>query len=108
MDHLGLVDWLTLRLWTAGSGKTRIAVEVAAHLLRRKPRAKVVFLATTVALAQQQAGTLLCFVILCVRMCICVWFSRGAAQLGFLISACWSTNCHLLPKAVASLPQCWL
>lgn len=57
MDQLGLVHRLTLCLWTTGSGKTRIAVEVAAQLLRRKPRAKVVCLATTVALAQQQAGT---------------------------------------------------
>ena len=42
-----------------GSGKTRIAVELAGLLLQKKPAAKVVFLATTVALAQQQAGKLL-------------------------------------------------
>lgn len=61
---------MTLSLWIAGSGKTRIAVEVAAHLLRRKPQAKVVFLATTVALAQQQAGAILCLMLL--RVCICL------------------------------------
>ena len=39
-----------------GSGKTRIAVELAGSVLQKKPQAKIVFLATTVALAQQQAG----------------------------------------------------
>ncbi|DBA88746.1 TPA: hypothetical protein ACH3X1_004165 [Trebouxia sp. C0004] len=39
-----------------GSGKTRIAVELAGLLLQKTPEAKIVFLATTVALAQQQAG----------------------------------------------------
>ena len=45
-----------LTMISAGSGKTRIAVELAGQLLKSKPKAKVVFLATTVALAQQQAG----------------------------------------------------
>ena len=43
----------------AGSGKTRVAVEVATFMLQHNPNAKIVFLANTVALAQQQAGTLL-------------------------------------------------
>ena len=46
----------------AGSGKTRIAVELAGQLLLRKPQAKVVFLTMTVALTQQQAGVLPCTV----------------------------------------------
>lgn len=45
-----------LNMISAGSGKTRIAVELAGQQLKSKPQAKVVFLATTVALAQQQAG----------------------------------------------------
>ena len=39
-----------------GSGKTRIAAELAGLVLQKKAQAKIVFLATTVALAQQQAG----------------------------------------------------
>ena len=41
----------------AGSGKTHIAVELAGVMLQRNQHAKVVFLAPTVALAEQQAGT---------------------------------------------------
>ncbi len=52
-------DILTVVWCHIGSGKTRIAVELAGLLLQKKPAAKVVFLATTVALAQQQAGQLL-------------------------------------------------
>ena len=39
-----------------GSGKTRIAVETAGILLQRKPGAKVLYLAPTVSLTEQQTG----------------------------------------------------
>ena len=39
-----------------GSGKTRIAVEIAGALLLRKADAKILFLAPTVALTEQQTG----------------------------------------------------
>lgn len=39
-----------------GSGKTRIPVEAAGALLQRKPSAKILFLAPTVALTEQQTG----------------------------------------------------
>ena len=38
------------------SGKTRIPIEVAGALLRRKPTAKILFLSPTVALTEQQTG----------------------------------------------------
>lgn len=39
-----------------GSGKTDVAVAYAVHVLQRDHSARVVFLAPTVALAEQQAG----------------------------------------------------
>ena len=39
-----------------GSGKTRVAVEVAGLLFQRKPSARILFLTPTVALAEQQTG----------------------------------------------------
>ncbi|KAL0044320.1 hypothetical protein WJX82_011427 [Trebouxia sp. C0006] len=39
-----------------GSGKTRVAVEVAGLLFLRKPSARILFLTPTVALAEQQTG----------------------------------------------------
>ena len=39
-----------------GSGKTRVAVELAGLILGRKPTGCIVFLTQTVALAEQQAG----------------------------------------------------
>ncbi|KAA6429036.1 MAG: retinoic acid inducible I [Trebouxia sp. A1-2] len=39
-----------------GSGKTRVAVEVAGLLFQRKPSARILFLTATVALAEQQTG----------------------------------------------------
>lgn len=39
-----------------GSGKTRIAVETAGAVLQHKADAKVLFLAPTVALTEQQTG----------------------------------------------------
>ena len=41
-----------------GSGKTRVAVELAGHLFERKPTARILFLAPTVALAEQQTGAM--------------------------------------------------
>ena len=38
------------------SGKTRIPIEAAGALLRRKPSAKILFLSPTVALTEQQTG----------------------------------------------------
>ena len=46
-----------------GSGKTRIAVELAGMVLQRKPAARVLFLTSTVALAEQQTG----------KRCICTY-----------------------------------
>lgn len=40
-----------------GSGKTRVAVELAGLVLVRKPTARIFFLTQTVALAEQQTGT---------------------------------------------------
>ncbi len=45
-----------MRQAPTGSGKTLVAVERAAALLRANPAAKTVFLTTTIALAPQQAG----------------------------------------------------
>lgn len=42
------------------SGKTRIAVEVAGRILQLKHEAKIVFLAPTVDLSDQQAGKIQC------------------------------------------------
>lgn len=39
-----------------GSGKTDVAVAYAVHVLQRDHSARVVFLAPTVALVEQQAG----------------------------------------------------
>ena len=39
-----------------GSGKTRVAVEVAGLLFQRKPSARILFLTPTVVLAEQQTG----------------------------------------------------
>lgn len=41
-----------------GSGKTDVAVAYAVHVLQRDHSARVLFLAPTVALAEQQAGKL--------------------------------------------------
>ncbi len=56
-QQMSLCMIMTVHGPCAGSGKTRVAVEQAGQVLQRKPEAKVVFLATTVALALQQAGT---------------------------------------------------
>lgn len=39
-----------------GSGKTRVAVELAGLVFARKPAARILFLTPTVALAEQQTG----------------------------------------------------
>ena len=81
-----------------GSGKTRVAVEVAGLLFQRKPSARILFLTPTVALAEQQTGQ---------HFAVC----PGQSRLGLAVQMCAIALLHYVLRCDRARTACcgtWL